>query len=399
MAKNSTSASESRPDNNNVPEQKVQDLSLLVDTRGQSINFARLNRMTNQMQHKELDDILRLENATCRNNQNDDPFLGTSSLFSPDKNDLALQSLPYGVLLGAQKAGTTALHSYLSQHPDVLSLTKEVYVLDMVADKLMLVDPKGGIPQAEVRRHYEIKYAPTLNKMQTQARKPKEQILKDKIILDMSPNYLYESDRVPARLTCVLPWAKVFLLLRDPIDRAYSQYIMKLNFLRNKKTNEYGRPLQTFDQYIQADLAALKEAGVIRDWSETNFDEFFGSDEEYHAWRLYSNSGLNSPIGFGLYALQIAHFLKEFDRVGKPRSDLLVLKNVDLDRHPSDTYHRVLDFLGLRRIDLRSFPHKNAGRRRKIINEQTRKLLQDTFEPYNRKMAELLGSEWEGVWT
>ena len=118
-----------------------------------------------------------------------------------------------------------------------------------------------------------------------------------KMIFDMTPNYIFYSDRLPQRISCILPWAKILVLLRDPIERARSQYDMKIRFVSNtgrsaskdqlKRRKHVNIP--SFASYIEADIQALKETGVLQDWSVVDFDTFFNSSAMKEAWRTYLN--------------------------------------------------------------------------------------------------------------
>jgi hypothetical protein len=88
---------------------------------------------------------------------------------------------------------------------------------------------------------------------------------------------------------------------------------MKLRFVKqrneNDNTNQFGNPLPTFHEYVRRDIAALFKTGVLQDWSVVDFDSFFESPAAVEAWRTYLNSGLNAPVGMGLYAMQLKPFL------------------------------------------------------------------------------------------
>jgi hypothetical protein len=347
-----------------------------------------------------------------RNNNNNTDAISLLSIDAP-KETIRSYWLPEAVLLGVQKGGTTALYQYIDHHPDIARSGKELYFLDEKIDQMMIhnyyhdtkdamgnamiIDDdetrpeRGGIPQRWARREYgKLMRTSIMNH-------PTGQVDAGKMILDMTPNYLFYSDRIPSRISCVLPWAKLMVILRDPIDRARSQYDMKVTMEKNKnrrgkRRNAYGRPIPTFQQYILNDLAALKETGVVQDWSVVDFDTYFESPLMEDAWRAYINSGLNAPIGMGLYALQLKPYLEL-------PNEFLAIQSEKLRTETEETYGQVLDFLGLRRIKLGTFPKINsAGQKKTTIDKKTRKLLRDTFEPFNRKLGELLGDEWDDVW-
>ena len=108
-------------------------------------------------------------------------------------------------IVGVQKAGTTALASFLSQHPDICLVEgKEAHVFD---------DPQ---------------YHTATDKF-TFAKQKYESKLKhysgEKFILDATPITLFHPAFIKAASqTC--PNAKFIIMLRDPIERALSHYAM-----------------------------------------------------------------------------------------------------------------------------------------------------------------------------
>lgn len=292
------------------------------------------------------------------------------------------KQLPFAILIGVQKGGTTALYNYLDRHPEIASSTKELWFLDEHLDTIVKRN-EGIIPRLEARQAYRMLIRKNL-------KAPLIDLDEGKLLLDLTPNYMFENNRLPARIQCVVPWVKLFCLLRNPIDRARSQYDMKLRFVQGRQ-NKYGNPIPTFEEYIQNDIAALQETGVLQDWTKIDFDEFFDSPEGWHAWDTYLNSGLNAPVGMSLYALQLVQFLKL-------PNHFLAVTSEDLQTKTLETYKKVLKFLGLRTTSLLASKSINKARRKSKMSNETHHILQEIFEPYNHKLAELLGNEWEGVW-
>ena len=387
---------------NHQQQQRVQVQDLKVGTPGKATQYAKDRRFFQRMQGFRGQMLERVENATCLHQGDKPDDLPSNNLIREHQR----QQLPSALLIGVQKCGTTALYSYLVQHEQIVRSRKELYFLDEVVDRIMLQSTTGGIPKEDVRRAFA-----RILERDLQPSKKKHSRKAANYIIDFTPNYIFESHRLPARIHCILPWAKVLVLLRNPIDRALSQYQMKL---RNQKhMNEFGHLIPTFDEYVRNDLAALYETGVLHDWNVVDFQEFSGSPQEYQAWRAYSNSGLNAPVGMGLYAIQLRHFLQEFDKQGKPRTEFAVFLSEDLQHHTDATYGRVLNFLGLPQIHLDSYKRVNMNKKdtgskatannnnnkKRDMSVETEELLRQIFEPYNRQLTDLLGEEWQGVWT
>ncbi|MGH3065770.1 MAG: sulfotransferase family protein [Gaiellaceae bacterium] len=108
-------------------------------------------------------------------------------------------TLPTFLGVGVPRAGTTWLHSLLASHPDVYmpSRRKEIRFFDRHFseglgwyEEFFCSDDEAGSYRA---------------------------------IGEISPQYLYD-DECPERISATLPGVKLLLMLRHPVDRAYSTY-------------------------------------------------------------------------------------------------------------------------------------------------------------------------------
>jgi hypothetical protein len=83
----------------------------------------------------------------------------------------------------------------------------------------------------------------------------------EKVIMEASPTYLRGGKIVASRIHVIIPDAKLLFVLRDPVDRLYSQYNFREGKLMHSKAI-------TFEQYIdrymtrQAEQAPLEKPGV-----------------------------------------------------------------------------------------------------------------------------------------
>jgi hypothetical protein len=120
--------------------------------------------------------------------------------------------MPNFVILGAAKSGTTALYHYLKQHPQVyMSPLKETEFFAFEGETLNFKGP-GDMPRASVTTlaAYQAQFAGVTNEI---------------AIGEASPLYLY-SPKAPERIHHYIPQAKLIVILRSPVERAYSQYLM-----------------------------------------------------------------------------------------------------------------------------------------------------------------------------
>jgi hypothetical protein len=244
------------------------------------------------------------------------------------------RALPGAVILGAQKCGTSSLHGYLVQHSGVIApLRKEVHYFDL----------NYARGERWYRAHFGRVGAPGVN-------------------LDSSPYYLFHP-AVPRRMHDLMPDARLIVLLRDPVRRAYSHYWHE----RHK-----GREDLSFEAAIDAEPGRL---GCAEEQLAS------GEIEQSRAHQLHSY------LARGRYAEQLERWLGCY-----PREQMLVLRFEEFVRAPLDGLNRTLAFLGLSPMVSVDLGARNT-RKYPPMAEDTAVRLRAYFEPYNRRLEALLGQE------
>jgi hypothetical protein len=252
--------------------------------------------------------------------------------------------LPDFLIIGAQKAGTTALFAYLRWHPEITGPSwKEVSFFDR--------------RYREDERAYRASFPA----------KPRQWLVKRRrgrwpLVGEASPSYILHP-LAPQRARDLVPDARLIALLRNPVDRAYSHYQHEVRL---------GREPLSFEDALDAEEDRLR-GEVERMTAEPSYFS--------HAWWNYTYAAR------GRYAEQLGRWFELF-----PRDQLLVLFTEELDGDTAGTYACVLDFLGARPHELGSYP--------RIFNHEytsmapaTRARLEAEFEEPNRELARLLGRE------
>ena len=322
----------------------------------------------------------QLDNLTCIDQ-------GVSTYPLPgDTNEWQMRA-PYALVLGAMKAGTTALGELLWKHPSVLQTSrKELHFFDF---RFTPFTSDQGIQRANARKEYRniFRRCDASHTIANNNNNNNNTI----VAIDNSPKYLFLSDLVPARVLCVTPWVKVIVILRNPIDRAYSHFHMK-----KSDTWKPTKANLTFEDWIQRDLDDMKQVGLLQ--NVIPFAEFRGSDQERTAWKAYTRLGTHSPIGRGLYVIQLRHWLQAWDAFGKSRSDFLVIHSQALRDNPTLVYQQLLEFLQLSPFPLPDAEETIKSNYLQPINQTTRQALIDFYSPYNHELYKLLGTAWDGIW-
>jgi hypothetical protein len=164
---------------------------------------------------------------------------------------------PNFFIVGAANSGTTSLYRYLKQHPDVfMPALKEPHYF------------------AQVNPSREQRYLRTIIRDEAAYLRLFRKAEGYKAIGEASPSYLWEANAAE-RIQRVIPDAKIIILLRDPVERAYSHYLMDVR--EGLQNLSFGDALH-------------------RDWNRT--------DKGWSVSQLY--------IELGLYAQQVRRYVEVF---------------------------------------------------------------------------------------
>jgi hypothetical protein len=210
--------------------------------------------------------------------------------------------LPTFLIIGAAKSGTSSFAAYLSQHPEVfIPHVKEPNYFALAG---RAASARGPVPEQVIR---EAVY----NWSQTDW--PGYCRLFDgaegkAAIGEASVRYLY-FDEAPGRIRGTLPDVRLVAILRDPIGRLYSHYVMNRQMNRTVSLE----PLS---------LASAIEAEPAR------IADGWGWDWHY--------------VAAGLYAHQLRRYFELF-----PREQILVLLYDDLVRDPLGAFRAVCRHIGV----------------------------------------------------
>ena len=255
----------------------------------------------------------------------------------------AVRPLPNFLIIGAQKAGTTALYSYLRRHPSILGPPwKEVSFFDR------------QFWRGEA--WYRGNFPTTLYQRSVRRRSGSEPI-----VGEASPSYLFHP-LAPERAARLLPALRVIALVRNPVDRALSHYHHEVAL---------GREPLAFEQALEQEELRL----------EGELDRMLDPKYFSHAWWNFTYRSR------GRYAEQLERWLAFV-----PRERLLILPSDDLLEHPSRTYGQVLEFLGAPHHELDSYP-RIFVREYTEMDPRTRAALCEYYDEPNRRLYELLGRD------
>lgn len=231
---------------------------------------------------------------------------------------------------GAQKAGTSALDRYLRQHPDIcLPDRKEIHFFDIEYNF----------------RYPLVNYAKYHSFFDFQSQ--------DKIAGEVTPSYMYWTYS-PRRIWEYNPEMKLIILLRNPIERAYSHW----NMNRSNHIEPY-----SFHQAIQLENQRKRACLPYQ-------------DKEF------------SYLERGLYSIQIRRLGNFF-----PTQQMLLLRSSDLDQNPIPTMNKVFLFLDLPVIDIQEEEPVHQGTYEQDLAESDKAYLKEYFQPDIKALEQLL--DWD----
>ena len=234
---------------------------------------------------------------------------------------LDCDSYPTFLGVGAARSGTTSIYYWLKQHPGIyVSPVKEPNYFSDLYPKFCGPGDEQNLNRP-LEKNSEGKYIQRHAAIVTSLEQYCELFSGAEgfsIRGEISPSYLYYPTAA-VRIKQLLPQSKIVIFLRDPIERAFSQF--KLFVMVARETKE-------FDEAIR-----LEESRIEDGWE--------------YAW---------SYRGLGLYAQQVKSFLDFF-----PHEHVGVWLYEDLRQSPAKVYIQVCDFLGADGSFTPDFSHHNPS--------------------------------------
>lgn len=246
--------------------------------------------------------------------------------------------LPDFLGIGAQKGGTTTLQCLLAQHPAVyLPAAKELHYFSL----------HYGQGEGWYRQHFAAAAC-------------------GQSCGEITPYYLFHP-LAPQRIRALLPKVRLVVLLRDPVERALSQYFHSVRLGLEQL------PLEAALAAEEERLAGAEAAFQAADGRHLSHQE--------HSYLARSRYDKQLPAWEALF----------------PLAQLLVLRSEDLFGSPEQLWPQLLRFLGLEFCPL---PHlerpANAGRGEAAgVPDSIRRMLQAQLEPTYQWAVQHFGIRWD----
>ena len=255
---------------------------------------------------------------------------------------MGYHSKPSFLIIGAQKAGTSALFQILQQHPQIVAPREK---------ELRFFDDHWRIKYGDFVSYHEMFPLPY-------------RLKPDRLTFEASPSYLF-NPACAQRIYKYSPGIRLIIILREPVSRAFSAWKMNRKF--SLSTNPYLQSLGDRRSFVEA---VKEEAGVL----------------EKTVWE-------KERIGYikrGVYIEQLEKYLQHFSM-----DSLLILEHSHLLRDPQAVFAGVFHFLHIDdKFVIRNLRVNVAENNDEIPNE-ARDILRSIYKPYNERLFKLLGREYD----
>ncbi|MEG4842140.1 tetratricopeptide repeat protein [Microcoleus sp. B9-D4] len=237
------------------------------------------------------------------------------------------------IIIGSPRCGTTSLYKYITSHPQILAAAhKEICFFSEHFNK--------GIDW------YLSHFPPPIEAHHF-------------LTGEATPTYLTHP-LAAERLHGCLPQVKLIVILRNPVDRAFSHYQMLVR---------RGTEHRSFEKAINSELQLLDGA------TETCL-------EDRNHWKdchyIYKS----------LYGCSLKQWIKLF-----PTEQFLILQSEEFYANPAATLKQVFEFLDLPDFPLGNYQKYNGGDYQPADDAVSQRL-REYFQPHNRELAEYVKREF-----
>jgi hypothetical protein len=245
--------------------------------------------------------------------------------------------LPTTVIVGVKRAGTRRLYANLLKHPRCFAaVEKEIDYFSEHPDRSV----------AWYRSRFPLR---------------RRIVRRGGHVIEVSPSYLPTPSAL-RRMKKVLPGARVIVLLRDPVSRAFAHY-------QHAKS-----------RYVESRSFEAAVAEELR-------------DNAFPARRGIALADDATPmLGYvsrGYYALQLELLLKVYSR-----NRVIFIDSASMSDDIGAVCERVFDFMGLDSCDVESGKSGNCYFSHEIIDPRVAQRLREHYRPHDEMLGELLGQSF-----
>ncbi len=257
----------------------------------------------------------------------------------------SIRVLPDFLVIGAKRCGTTSLFYHLPEHPCISKSPHDN--MGFFNDNFHL-----GV-------NWYKSFFPTIftrNKIKSE--------FGNFLAFDVTTTYM-EEESTANNVYQIKPNMKIIVILRNPVDRAYSQYHLSLREKEEKRSFE--------------------------DVIEENMNRLYKESHKRHEIKPKFSAEGNNYLKKGLYAQQLRRWLKIF-----PRENILIISTEEFESNQQVIYNKIFGFLDISQFEIKNTEKMEKGNYTPMKSE-TRSLLLDYFRSHNDELFKLIDKkfDWE----
>ena len=254
-----------------------------------------------------------------------------------------IRVIPDFLVIGAKRCGTTSLYQHLPEHPCISKSPHDNMGFFNDNFHLGVNWYKSFFPTTFTRNKIKSKFGGFL-------------------AFDVTTKYM-EEESTANNVYQTKPNMKIIIILRNPVDRAYSQYHLSVRQTAERRS---------FEDVVEENMNRLNKE----------------SHEHYEIKPKFSAKEDNY-LKKGLYALQLRYWLKIF-----PRENILIVSTEEFESNQQIIYNKIFEFLNISKFEVKNTKKMQKGNYPPIKSE-TRNLLLDYFRPHNHELFELINMEFD----
>jgi len=271
-------------------------------------------------------------------------FINLTNFYSKGK-------LPDFLIIGAQKAGTTSLAQHIAKHR-FIDMTP-MYGVRHLDKKNRQFHLKHFFSNKEIHffdnDFFWVQGVPWYKGF---FRK------NNKLNFEATPDYILNF-KAQKRMSKVVPNAKLILIIRNPVFRAFSSH-------------NHRHQINNFFDDLE---------------KEKDFNKLVSNINEQD---IKKTKNLFSQ---GFYIDQIENLLKYF-----PREQLLILVSEEMKKNPQKIYNQIFEFLNVEKVPIKYSENIHKRKYSQKMTTETIEKLKNFYAPYNERFYNFLGyriREWE----
>ena len=323
-----------------------------------------------------------------------------------------LLCLPKVYFMGFPKSGTTQLFGMMMKHPDIVAgQKKEPHWWTWTDHSANFKDNYMDILEYVNFFNVSSEYI--------QGGHPRAYVIDGSQSTSFDTHLMKNFCFLPEVLANMFPGAKFILLMRDPTERVYSdfKFFYTLQFVKSPVLKGMPKPVEDnitkiFHEGVVREIADMERCLELRSldrcchhmlnrtrereicMQEPCYEDYVREYIQKTTDNMLSEEDIPKShvrITISLYHVFIRRWLRVF-----PREQFLFLTTDELSESPLQLLSKVWHFLGVKELseeDLGKILHKqrlSSVSTHKPMQEETRELLNEFYQPHNDALAELL---------